>query len=382
MNKIKINVKYQNNFIKYLVENNIEYDSLIKEKENYTLIINKEDYKKISRKFDTKIIRYYGKDYYKKTIMSNKYLIISYIIGLCLLNLLTNTIFNVEINCENKEIINKLITELEKNNITKNKRIKTYKELIKIKENIKKEIKEIEWIEITRTGTKYTIDITPKIIKDTKYPNKNVNIIASKDGVIKHIVVHNGEKVKEENEYIKKGETIISGEIYKDENLIDYVEAKGEVYAEVWYLSKITVPLKYIERIEKDNKINHYYLEFFNVKMTLLGKYNRKNKIIENECILNKPYLPFKVYREKIKNIEEIEINLTEDEAIKKGLELSEKEIMKDLSNQEHIISKNILKKEIKSSKMYIEVFYKLYENIASISDDNEKGNIYEERNS
>ena len=54
MNKIKINVKYQNNFIKYLVENNIEYDSLIKEKENYTLIINKEDYKKISRKFDTK----------------------------------------------------------------------------------------------------------------------------------------------------------------------------------------------------------------------------------------------------------------------------------------------------------------------------------------
>ena len=116
--------------------------------------------------------------------------------------------------------------------------------------------------------------------------------------------------------------------------------------------------------------------------MTLLGKYNRKNKKIENECILNKPYLPFKVYREKIKNIEEIEINLTEDEAIKKGLELSEKEIMKDLSNQEHIISKNILKKEIKSSKMYIEVFYKLYENIASISDDNEKGNIYEERNS
>lgn len=382
MNKIKINVKYQNNFIKYLVENNIEYDSLIKEKENYTLIINKEDYKKISRKFDTKIIRYYGKDYYKKTIMSNKYLIISYIIGLCLLNLLTNTIFNVEINCENKEITNKLITELEKNNITKNKRIKTYKELIKIKENIKKEIKEIEWIEITRTGTKYVIDITPKIIKDTKYPNKNVNIIASKDGVIKHIVVHNGEKVKEENEYIKKGETIISGEIYKDENLIDYVEAKGEVYAEVWYLSKITVPLKYTGRIEKDNKINHYYLEFFNVKMTLLGKYNRKNKIIENECILNKPYLPFKVYREKIKNIEEIEINLTEDEAIKKGLELSEKEIMKDLSNQEHIISKNILKKEIKSSKMYIEVFYKLYENIASISDDNEKGNIYEERNS
>lgn len=382
MNKIKINVKYQSNFIKYLIENNIEYESLIKEKEKYTLIINKEDYKKISRRFDTKIIRYYGKEYYKKSIINNKYLIISYIVCLCLLNLLTNTIFNVEINCENELIKNKLINSLKNNNISKNKRIKSYAELIKIKENIKNEIKEIEWIEITRSGTKYVIDITPKIIKDTKKSNKSSNIIASKNGVIKHIVVHNGEKVREENEYVKKGETIISGEIYKDENLIDYVEAKGEVYAEVWYLSKIMVPFKYIERIEKENNINHYYIEFFNIKMTILGKYNKKNQITENECILNKPYLPFRVYREKVKDIEEKEIYLSEEEAIKKGLELSEKEIIKNLSNQEYIISKNILKKEIKSSKMYIEVFYKLYENIASISDNNEKGNIYEERNS
>ena len=50
-----------------------------------------------------------------------------------------------------EEIIKK---ELDKNNVRKNKRIKTYKELIKIKENILKEIQELEWLEITRQGTK------------------------------------------------------------------------------------------------------------------------------------------------------------------------------------------------------------------------------------
>ena len=70
--------------------------------------------------------------------------------------------------------------------------------------------------------------------------------------------------------------------------------------------------------------------------------------------------------KSKMKRIKDL--YRTYKDALKKGLETSEKEIKKNLSKEEYVISKNILKKDIKSSKMYIEVFYKLYENIASIS--------------
>ena len=41
------------------------------------------------------------------------------------------------------------------------------------------------------------------------------------------------------------------------------------------------------------------------------------------------------------------------------------KQILKRLDKDEYIISKKVLKKEVNSSKIYLEVFFKVYENIA-----------------
>ena len=232
--KVKIKVNTTLNLIKYLITHNIEYTNLTKDNNTYTLITKIDNYKKINRRFDTKLLRYYGMNFIKQTYINNKFLIISFLISLLLLINLTNTINEVQINTNDQTLLESIQKELDKNNIKKNKRIKTYKELIKIKENILKEIPNLEWLEITRQGTKYIIDVTPKLIKEEQKEKINTDIIATKDGVIKHIVVHNGEKLKEENEYVKKGEVIISGEIYKDDELVLSGQAKGEVYAEVW----------------------------------------------------------------------------------------------------------------------------------------------------
>ena len=59
-----------------------------------------------------------------------------------------------------------------------------------------------------------------------------------------------------------------------------------------------------------------------------------------------------------------------------------ENEIKKNLDIEEYIISKNVLKNELKSSKMYIEVFFKVYENIGTTSIKEEKEKTDEECNS
>ena len=50
------------------------------------------------------------------------------------------------------------------------------------------------------------------------------------------------------------------------------------------------------------------------------------------------------------------------------GLNESETKMKESLDSDEYIISKKVLKKEVKSSKINIEVFYKIYENIGYTS--------------
>ncbi len=381
MNNVKIRVECSSfKFINYLVNNNISYFDLKKDDCFYMLVTSYDNYLKIRRRYNTLIIRYYGNKFLFNIINNNKYLLMSFFVCMLFLYLLCNTIYDIEINCES-DLRNKIVNVLKKYDISKYKKIKAYKELTLIKENILQEIPEIEWLEITRDGVKYIVDVNPKINNINSDDNGFSNIIASMDGVIKHIVVHNGDKIKEENEFVKKGELIISGNLFKDGNLIDSVNAKGSVYAEVWYLAKIEVPLILNEKTI-NKTINHYYLDFNGKKFSLTGVYKKDGLISNNKCLLNKPYLPFKLYKESLIEYKNYDKYLSYDEALDYGVKLGEEKIQKMLDEHEYIISKNVLKNRLKSSKMYIEVFFKVYKNIASTSYVNEKEIIDEEYNS
>jgi hypothetical protein len=84
--------------------------------------------------------------------------------------------------------------------------------------------------------------------------------------------------------------------------------------------------------------------------------------------ILDKPYLPFKLYKESMKKYEYKEFVINEKEAYNEAIKRSEIKIKNMLDNDEYIISKNVLKKEVFSSKIKVEVFYKVYENIGLTS--------------
>ena len=72
----------------------------------------------------------------------------------------------------------------------------------------------IDWLEIERVGTKYVIRVEERILNEKKQNKVNQNIIASKSGIIKKIEAKEGQIVKNKNDYVKKGDVIISGNIY------------------------------------------------------------------------------------------------------------------------------------------------------------------------
>lgn len=368
--KVKIIVyTTDNKFLNFLINKNILYKSLEKYNNYFTLVCNINDYKKIRIFYKSKIIKYYGKDFIKYFFYKQKYILISLFISLLILNGLSNTIFDIKINTDDNELKNNILESLEKNNIKKYKKKKNFKEIEIIKKNILEDNKDhLEWLEIVNKGCNYIINVTPRVM-NKKEENKNINnIVASKDGLIKHINSISGTKQKEIGDYVKKGDILISSNIIKNDKVVDQINAQGTVFAETWYTVKVSIPYNYKKYIHTGKIINHYYLDIFGHKFSLIGKYDSNKTRNTKKLILEKPYLFFKLYKEIKKEYEYKEYRLSEAEALKEAINKSEEKIKETLDSNEYIISKNVLKKESFSSKMEIEVFYKVYESIASTS--------------
>ena len=359
MNKVKIKVLCSSyRFVNYLINNNIFYDSLETNDNYYLLNVSYLDYKKISRRYKTNIIKYYGKIGFILFIKYHKYMIISFVISMVFLYLLSNTIFDIRVNSDNKNIVNIIKSELKDNGIYKNKKKKSFEELSIIKEKILNNNKNtLEWLEIKSKGCIYIIEVTPRVINEHEVSNyKYSSIYASSDGVIKHINVINGTRMVDVNDYVHKGDVLISGNIFKNEKVVRRVNARGSVYAEVWYIVKTSVPFDYYEYTPSGKVINHYYLEMFGKKFTLIGKYESGNTVNKKKIIIDKPYLFFKLYKEVKTEYKNKKHSLNKEEAYNKALKSSEEKIKSNLSNHEYIISKKVLKKELNYSKINIEL--------------------------
>lgn len=371
MNKVRIVVNENSNkFLNYLIYNKIYYDSLNKYNEYFVLDVSYDDYLYIRRRYKCHIVKYYGKKNIVNMYENNKYVLLSLIISFMLLFLLCNTIFDIKINSNDKDIINIINNSLSDNGIGVYKRKVSFDKLNSIKNKILEDNKDtLEWIEIREKGCIYYIDVTPRVKSNNNVDNSlPSDIVAEKDGVIKHIVVHRGSKVIDNGDYVKKGDILISGNIIKNENVIDKVHSEGVIYAETWKTVNISIPFKRIDYVYKKT-INHYYLDILGHKFTISGKYDSDNTINKKSIVLDKPYLFFKLYKEEKKIYDYNEVILNKEEAYNEALNRSIDVINKKLSSDEYIISKKVLKKEVKRSKINLEVFFKVYEKIGVTSE-------------
>ena len=118
MNKVRIVVNENSNkFLNYLIYNKIYYDSLNKYNEYFVLDVSYDDYLYIRCRYKCHIVKYYGKKNIINIYENNKYVLLSLIISFMLLFLLCNTIFDIKINSDNKDIINIINNSLSDNGI-------------------------------------------------------------------------------------------------------------------------------------------------------------------------------------------------------------------------------------------------------------------------
>lgn len=368
---IKINIKGKNikNFIKKIINNKIDIiNQEYINRNEVNLIIYEKDYEKIIKQktiYEIETLQIYGLIKIKKTIKTNKYVIVFLLIGLGIIIFLSNVIFNVTVVHNNKDIRELLIGELKNYDIKKGNFKKNYKQIQKIKEEILKKYKDkLEWIEIEESGTKYIVRVEERKINIKEEEPAKRNVVASKSAIIKNIVADNGVIVKRLNDYVNKGDVIVSGEIKLNDEIKNIVSANGKVYGEVWYKTKVEYPYTYKETIYTGNRKTSYSFKFLNNKLKLFNFNKFKtSKVIENILLKNNVF-PISL----IKEIEEETIVTDEiytyEEVIDIASKRSIKQIEDSLKEGEKILKYNQLKIEAKESTIVLEMFFSVYENI------------------
>ena len=349
---IKIENISVSELIKVLFRHNINFEILEYNTKYIICVINKKDM----------YIKYFDKSNFKYEIISesnyksmlkllkNKlYYIILIITGLLLYFYLTNIIVNVNILSNNKELVKDLSKELDNHDI---KRLSLKKDFIKIN-NIKEEIldkykEKLEWLEIENIGMTYVIKLEERKTSQKQESEGQCNIVALSDGMITRIISDQGVVLVKNNQMVKEGDILITGQINLNEETKANICAKGLVYAEKWYSVSIDIP-NTIKKKKYTNRVRYNLLyspdnRDYKIFKSRFNDYDSEK--IEILSLLNK-----KLYyvNEDIK-LDEDALNKRIDDLIYEKLELN-------LGDKERILSKNVLKKEENNSRIKIELF-------------------------
>lgn len=379
--KIKVTGRNINNFLKRLINNNINIEKVIPiSYKEIDLIINYQDLDKVLKLktiYNIKIVRYYGKLRIIKRIKKDIFILSSLLISLLLIYTLSNVIFKVEVIHSNKNIIKLVTKELEDNGIKKYKFVKNYQEIEKIKNKILEENKDtLEWLEIIREGTKYTIRVEERIINNKPKDNKIYNIVASKNAVIKNIYAESGEKIRSINTYVKKGDIIISSDITLPNNEKISKTASGKVQGEVWYNINIEYPYQYHEIKYTGNKKKVLVLNLLNKRISFFDfhkykTFNRNIKYIFNNNITPISLIYEDEYETNIIN-EVYDYNTAREKATTKAKE----KILEKYPNIKDITNIKIINEEDKKNKISLNLFVTCLEDITEYQEiDNNKEN-------
>lgn len=366
--KIRAQGKNIERFLKKVIGLNIEIlDIKIVRYNEAILKIYKKDLEKIEEIktiYEIEQIETFGFDKLKKLIKKNQYLFISIIIGYIVLQILTHMIFKIEIVHNNKEIRNLLKNELKEYGIEEKHFKKSYSSIQSIKKRIINKYKDkIEWLEIEEEGTKYIVRVEERIITKSKNSIPIQNIVAKKSAILRKIDASSGEIVKNINDYVKQGDVVITGDIQLNEVTKNLIGADGKIYGEVWYKTTVEYPLHYQETIPLNKNKTVYAIKFLNRYFSIEWR-RYKTKNIKEKTLLENNLLPIQFVKQKQTETKVINEKYTKKQAIKKAIARAKEKIEGKLNDNEYIIDYKQLNVEQNDSKIVVEIFFSVCEDI------------------
>lgn len=284
--KVKIVSNCPERFLNLCAKQEIEVWNLVRKDGNYVCCMTRKGFEKsgqLQEKTNTKIevLRKGGLPFFLCKYRKRKLFLLGAIVCLFLLFGLSQFIWEIHIS-GNATYTKEDITKYIENEYVHLGTPKFKVNCAKLEEQLRQEYEEIAWVSCSVEGCRLSVQIKETLDKNTKNTSSSpCDIVALKSGTITSIVTQNGTPLCKKGDKVKKGETLITGNIYiySDSNEVletHQVIADGEIWAKTKVSYTCAFSRSYYEKDYKKKKSYTYALIFCGSKLPLMPEIKQK----------------------------------------------------------------------------------------------------------
>jgi len=197
-------------------------------------------------------------------------------------------------------------------------------------------IKELAWVSVEVSGTKLKVEVAERHIPPAVVrANEPCDIYATKDGIIKSMVVKAGMEAVKVGTTVKRGQLLVTGTVpnKNEKEPSRLVHAIAEVKARTWYEKKEEVLTKTTERVYGEKTRSIFYLAFLDKKIKLIpgkvGFADFEMSVDVKGLSLGRDFdLPFSIITERYTEVKTLEREFSLEEAEQIAIEKANREIV------------------------------------------------------
>lgn len=372
--KVTVTGRLIEQFINGCVKEDIKiWDIRRLNKTSMTCKISLNDIKAVKRVLKATDCRIHFRDrqgfpFFIRKALSRKGVIGGMIAFLAVLFILSNMVWNIRISGADPKVEHNIQTILKNMDIHRGVFQFSIPSIEQTEYNLSQNLKNVTWVGVSIDGTSLNIKVVQKSLPKQEKVTGPQNLYAKKEAVISHLFVEKGQPMVKVNDYVKKGDLLVSGQLGTEEQP-KFVAAKGEVIGETWYHSQTSVPLNQHLVTYTGNTYEQDQLGVFGLNIPIWGFRVPHYKLQQVETI-NKPFhflkwtMPLSFDRIIHRESKETTKTLTKDEAINIGKRDAKKELMDKLPKDAKIISENIWRTQVDNGIVKLIINYVVNENI------------------
>lgn len=182
--------------------------------------------------------------------------------------------------------------------------------------------------------------------------------------------VEHGHPEVKVNDYVMPGDLLVSGTIGTKEDRMQTVPAKGQVLGEIWYTSKVSVPLEASFTTLTGKHSSRYSLTYNDWRFPIWGfgkpDYPEIQEFEKEKSLdLFGWEFPISLTHKEIHETYSFNRTYTEEEAKQVGMEQAEHELREQLPDDAEILSGKLLHEAVDNGKVNLTIHYQVIEDIA-----------------
>jgi similar to stage IV sporulation protein len=327
--------------------------------------------RQIIRKSDCKVKFMQGKGapFLIKRVMKNSGFLAGMIAFLLCIFILSNMVWGIKVEDAKPATEHAIRKELDKMGVKIGKVQFFVDDVDTIQRKLSDRIGALTWVGVELKGTTYHFRVVEKRQPKEVEKTSSQNLVASKKAIITDMFVQKGQSKVKINDYVIKGQLLVSGMIGKEEKP-EIVSAQGVIKGKTWYKAQVEVPLKTKFSVYNGNEMSKHFLKMGSFSLPVWGFKDPGYKKQVKETTVRPVHflqwdLPVSYKVVTLRSKDDIVRSYTKKEAIQEAKKMARADLRKQLEEEDQITEEKILHESIENGKVKLSIHYQVIEDIA-----------------